>query len=392
MPIWDCCKQLHTIVRTGIIYLHASLVKGYGMHIRENFLHHSLDVPGLIGRHAIQFDDHFGAVSNCSGNVLFKAAGIGIATSGAGNNVTKNLIMNSGMAIAVSALEDMTRNLKMYDNGTLKRGDKMDYVWNAESALGVAGSYSTLFRTALAERFPTFGRLMSINSTQEGWASAGNQTFTGNVFINNSQGNICIEDAETRGGKEGVHTWHCSAGRGHAGPSASPIAPLTNGSAFGLPDSHYVDWRGSVDAEWSWFPGAAELEFSNSSLGFDTRQSGLHCDGWRRRIPDSLRYRPWVKAAFDGVPALPEHGHYTPEAAALRSQVRTGQVLTQNFTVACPPTQTVQTDCVGIWLAWGECQSSGQQLMRYTIETPALAGGKECAWLDGHASFVRCDK
>jgi hypothetical protein len=62
------------------------------MHIRENFLHHSLDVPGLVGRHAIQFDDHFGAISNCSGNVLYKAAGIGIATSGSGNNVVSTIV------------------------------------------------------------------------------------------------------------------------------------------------------------------------------------------------------------------------------------------------------------------------------------------------------------
>ena len=124
------------------------------MHIRENFLHHSLDVPGLIGRHAVQFDDHFGAVSNCSGNVLYKAAGIGFASSGSGNNITNNLIMNTGMAIAVSDLEDMTKNLPAYDNGTLKRGDKMDYVWNAENDLGIAGAYSAIFKTALATRFP----------------------------------------------------------------------------------------------------------------------------------------------------------------------------------------------------------------------------------------------
>ena len=34
-------------------------------------------------------------------------------------------------------------------------------------------------------------------------------------------------------------------------------------------------------------------------------------------------------------------------------------------------------DCVGVWLAWGECQRNNQQLMRYTIDKPALMGGKE---------------
>eukprot|EP00035_Acanthoeca_spectabilis_P008349 m.152458 g.152458 ORF g.152458 m.152458 type:complete len:932 (+) comp14323_c0_seq3:85-2880(+) len=373
----------------GMMYLHASLVKGYGMHIRENFLHHSLDVPGLVGRHAIQFDDHFGAFSNCSGNVLFKAAGIGIASSGAGNNVTHNLIMNTGMAIAVSDLEDMTVNLPLYDNGTLKRGDKMDYVWNAENDLGVAGSYPALFRTALAQRFPSFAKQMSLNSTHNGWASAAASTFTNNVFLNNSQCNVCFEDAEARGGEPNVHTWHGSTAHGSAGPANAPIAPLSNASAWGLPASHYMDWSGSVEAEWSWFPEADQLEFVNASLGFDTRQMGLYCDGWRRNLPSAPLCRPYVKKAFDDVTALPAHGHYTPEAAAIRSGLRTGRALVLNFTVPCPATLP-QTHCRGVWLTWGECEANGVQIMRYTIETPALGGGAPCPWLDGTAAARPC--
>ena len=59
------------------------------MHYRENFVHHSLEVPGLHGRGGIYFDDHFGAVSNCSGNVMYKAAGRSfLVNGGAGNNIT----------------------------------------------------------------------------------------------------------------------------------------------------------------------------------------------------------------------------------------------------------------------------------------------------------------
>ena len=58
----------------------------------------------------------------------------------------------------------MTRNLPLYDNGTLKRGDKSDYIWNTESALGVS-QYQDLFRTPLAARFPTFAKLLAVNST-----------------------------------------------------------------------------------------------------------------------------------------------------------------------------------------------------------------------------------
>lgn len=37
----------------GVIYSGASLTNGYGMQYRENFVHHSLEVPGLHGRGGI---------------------------------------------------------------------------------------------------------------------------------------------------------------------------------------------------------------------------------------------------------------------------------------------------------------------------------------------------
>jgi hypothetical protein len=39
----------------GVIYSGASLVSGYGMQYRENFVHHSLEVPGLHGGFSIKF-------------------------------------------------------------------------------------------------------------------------------------------------------------------------------------------------------------------------------------------------------------------------------------------------------------------------------------------------
>lgn len=41
------------------------------MSFRKNFVHHSLEVPGLHGRGGIYFDDHQSAISNASGNVLY---------------------------------------------------------------------------------------------------------------------------------------------------------------------------------------------------------------------------------------------------------------------------------------------------------------------------------
>lgn len=102
----------------GVIYAGASLVNGYGMHVRENFVHHSLDVPGLHGRGGIYFDDHFQAVTNASHNVLYKAAGRAfLVNGGGGSNITRNLIVNGGIGIFNQHADNITQALPLYDNG-----------------------------------------------------------------------------------------------------------------------------------------------------------------------------------------------------------------------------------------------------------------------------------
>ena len=115
------------------------------------------------------------------------------------------------------------------------------------------------------------------------------------------------------------------------------------------------DKSGSIEAEWAWFGDAAtSLEFVNSTLGFDTRQMGLRCDGWRREfthsftfsvkcefsapislhsvlctvagsLPLATTYRPWVRQHFDGISSFAGNQSiglsrtYTPAAAAIRA-------------------------------------------------------------------------
>ena len=174
------------------MYSGASLTTGYGMHYRENFVHHSLEVPGLHGRGGIYFDDHEGSISNCSGNVMYKAAGRAfLVNGGAANNITRNLCVNGAIGIYNQHADDMTKALPLYDNGTLKRGDKGDYIWKTEQALGVS-RFADMFDTPLARRWPTFAKLLRVNSTTEGWASAAGSNFRDNVFLNNSAGNVCL--------------------------------------------------------------------------------------------------------------------------------------------------------------------------------------------------------
>ena len=80
---------------------------------------------------------------------------------------------------------------------------------------------------------------------------------------------------------------------------------------------------------------------------------------------------------------------YTPEAAALRAGLRSGQALVLNFTTPCP--QPTKVDCAAVWLAWGECEADGSgRVMRYTVERDAVAGGAECPHDDGYSEKHPC--
>ena len=114
---------------------------------------------------------------------------------------------------------------------------------------------------------------------------------------------------------------------------------------------------------------------------------GLRCDEWRRSLPVAHLYRPWVKAAFEGVPST-GGGPYWPEAAAIRASLQSGRALVHNFTQPCP--QLAKTDCRAIWVAWGECEADGAQMWRYTIEVEAMAGGLPCPNDDGFAVRKAC--
>ena len=62
------------------------------MQYRKNFVHHSLEVPGLHGRGGIYFDGHQQATSNVTLNVAYKAAGRAfLVNGGAKTNVTRNV-------------------------------------------------------------------------------------------------------------------------------------------------------------------------------------------------------------------------------------------------------------------------------------------------------------
>jgi len=90
---------------------------------------------------------------------MYKAAGRSfLVNGGAANNITGNLIVNGGVGVYNQRADNTVAPLPGYDNGTLHRGEKGDYVRNTESGLGCQ-YYACLFNTSLAKRWPTFSRI-----------------------------------------------------------------------------------------------------------------------------------------------------------------------------------------------------------------------------------------
>lgn len=78
---------------------------------------------------------------------------------GSNHNITHNLIVNVGTAIAniaESVASSDIANLPKIDNGTACcRGSKSDYIWNTEQQLGVQ-SFDEIFHSPFAKRWPSF--------------------------------------------------------------------------------------------------------------------------------------------------------------------------------------------------------------------------------------------
>ena len=106
-----------------------------------------------------------------------------------GNNITHNLIVNGGIGIynhgdtGEITCNNGTSNMSWHGTHCLYRasgGGGRDFVAGTEGQLHVR-SWSELNNTLLARRWPSFGRLMGVNSTHAGWASAAGSNYRDNV-------------------------------------------------------------------------------------------------------------------------------------------------------------------------------------------------------------------
>jgi len=131
----------------------------WGNVYRHNFLHHLMCVPQAHARGGIYFDDRDQGDTVLK-NIFYKAAHRGVLINGgAGYTVRQNVFLNGYIGIynTEADAEKMYNVQAKYDSGELKRGDKTDYIWKTERAIGKQGWNNEPW----ISKYPKFAKIMN---------------------------------------------------------------------------------------------------------------------------------------------------------------------------------------------------------------------------------------
>ena len=130
----------------------------FGNVFRYNFIHHLLSLPEAHPANGFYFDDHK-AGDTTYGNVFYKVGYRAVMCNGGGaQTVVNNIFINNYINVYQTDDDaEKARDEKVkYDAGELKRGDKSDFWWRTEQAVGKNGWE----RAPWSEAYPAFKRLM----------------------------------------------------------------------------------------------------------------------------------------------------------------------------------------------------------------------------------------
>ena len=164
----------------GAIYCGAEMWS-YGNVFRRNFLHHLMCVPQAHPRGGIYCDDR-DAGDTIRENLFYKAAQRAVLLNGGtGHTVDSNIFLTGDVGIYNTEIlsERDHGNVARYESGELKRGDKGDYIWRTEQAVGKQGWNKEPWKS----RYPTFAKVMAQDKMRF-WpieCQASNNRFWGNV-------------------------------------------------------------------------------------------------------------------------------------------------------------------------------------------------------------------
>ncbi|AUP77572.1 LamG-like jellyroll fold domain-containing protein [Flavivirga eckloniae] len=263
----------------GAIYTGADW-SSWGNTIRYNFLHHLMCVPQLHPKGGIYLDDR-DMGDNTYGNVFYKAAHRAILLNGgAGQEANENLFIEGYWGIYNNNIgsEDMYQKSILYENGSLARGDKMDYIYRLEQIVGVEGWNNPFWAT----KYPLMRTI--INQRKDRYWPL-EVTVENNCFFNNVE-----------------NTWF--GGENVAMDQVPQYISYSNNNKLSSLDVFEQ-------------PSVLNFNFKNgencSGFNIPFDDIGLYLDEYRRDMPDKDEYRKNIKNHFDGVPSYDPEGVYDPE-------------------------------------------------------------------------------
>lgn len=281
----------------GAIYSGAQMFS-WGNVLKNNFLHHLICIPEAHPRGGIYPDDRDQGDSIVN-NVFYKAAHRSVLINGgAGHTVNSNLFLNGYIGVYNKDTDSkrMFDMQKEYDEGRLKRGDKMDYIWKTEQVVGKEGWN----KEPWLSKYPKFAKIM-------------NQELRRFYPIECEVSNNCFYSYKE---KTMLNTRD------------------ENGKNVRIPfeESDYFKAENNVDITLDIFQAPEDLNFaykaSESKLPkVDFNKIGLYKDEFRTTIPNKANYRNKVKSHFEDIPSYNPDAKYNPETINEQLYFNTGKLI-----------------------------------------------------------------
>ena len=284
----------------GAIYSGAQMTS-WGNVYRHNFLHHLMCVPQAHPRGGIYPDD--GDMGDTiTENIFYKAAHRAVLINGgAGHTVTKNIFLNGHIGIYNRELgcEKTYLDQAKYDSGELKRGDKTDYIWKTEQAIGKEGWN----KEPWISKYPLFAKIMN-QEKMRFWPIECD--FSENYFYGN------FRDIEYR------------VGSGDAG-----IKDIRDVEHIRSEKNKPILMRVFKN------PSVLDFQYADKNMAkqlpdiqFD--KIGLYRDAYRKNPPDKNNYRKAVRDKFAHRKSYDEKAKYDPKTINNFVYFNTGKLLIQN--------------------------------------------------------------
>lgn len=292
----------------GAIYSGAAMWS-WGNVIRHNFIHHLMCIPQLHPRGGIYPDD-LDQGETIEENVFYKAAHRAVLLNGgAGHRVNRNLFLEGYIGIynTQTAAKKLYEQMPKFKSGELKRGDKADYLYRVEQAIGPDGWNQEPW----ASRFPLFRQIMNQGKMRYYPIHC---EFTGNRFANNFR-NI---EYRVASGDQGVKD-----------VGEVPFIHTDDNRDIGMNlfrDPSSLDFRYVEGAHTARLPN---VPFEKIGLIRDPDH--------RPHVPEKVAYRTAVRKHFAGRASYDPQAIFDPDTINESTYFNTGQLLTNLGGLIHPP-------------------------------------------------------